>query len=359
MFVISILLKVHRHAIIRSHTIWRKIHTTTTHLSTDGNDFVAPDQLDLIDSHKFCVAHVKRYDRENYLAALCISDPLLRRAVFCLRAFNVELSLVRDSTTNSDRAKIRFHFWSKLIEEIIRRNDTADTSLDKLNAYYNHTPIARELLDIFYLVDLDDDIKRWLTDLIGSRISSKVLGYKAFESLEELELYCSKSNSSIYHLSVISGQQLHNTWFSNYNIVKTAHSVSDNLGIVHGLSNIIRGIPYNASKNCCYIPNDLLRKHNLTNRDFVSKSLDGEKLSPVIKSLAMRCQELMKKVHFESGFMPNYFRELFLPRVAIQSNLNKLTKCNFNITDAKLRKKDELLPLKLWMCSKLHRFPIL
>lgn len=358
MFVMVNLFKAQRLATSGSKIALRNVCSTATRFNVDS-DIITPDRLDLIESHKFCVDHVRKYDRENYLAALCIRDPLLRRAVFCLRAFNVELSLVRDSTTNSDRAKIRFHFWSKLLEEIVRRDQTADPSVDKLNAYFKHTPIARELLDIFYLIDLDDDIKRWLFDLIGSRVSSKVLGYKSFTTLEELELYCSKSNSSIYHLGVISGQQLHNIWYSNYNIVTTAHTVSEDLGIAQGLSNIIRGIPYNASKNCCYVPEDLLRKHDLTSRDFISKNLNGEKISPAVKSLAVRCQEFMKKAHNENRFIPSFFRDLFLPRVTIQSNLNKLKKCNYNIMDERLRKKDELIPLKLWLCSKFHRFPIL
>lgn len=357
MFAIVKLFTIQRFTATSSQIVSRNFGRTATQYNSN-TDIITPDRLDLIESHKFCVAHVRKYDRENYLAALCIRDPLLKRAVFCLRAFNVELSLVRDSTTNSDRAKIRFHFWSKLLEEIFRRDKTADLSLDKLTAYYNHTPIARELLDVFHLISLDDETRKWLSDLIGSRISSKVLGYKSFATLKELELYCSKSNSSIYHLGVISGQQLHNVWFSNYNIVTTAHRVSEDLGIAHGLSNIIRGIPYNASKSCCYVPDDLLKKHNLTSRDFTTKNLDGEKISPVVKSLAIRCQEFMKNAHYENRFIPNFFRDLFLPRVAIQSNLNKLKKCNYNILDQRLMRKDEMLPMKLWLCSKFHRFPI-
>lgn len=312
--------------------------------------------LPISDSYKFCVDHVKKYDRENYLAALCIEDLLSRRAVFCLRAFNVELSLVRDSTTNSDRAKLRFLFWSKLIEEILKR-DSVDSK--KTNAYYNYSPVAKEMIGLFHLIDIDDEITTWLNNLIGARLSSKVLGYKPFQSNAELELYCSKSNSSIYHLSVVAGQQLHNTWFSNYGILTTAHSVAGNLGIAHGLSNVIRGIPYNSTKNCCYIPSDLLKKHNLTNRDFVNKNLDGEKISPVVESMATRCQELMNQVHIENRFLPNYFRHLFLPRVAIQSNLNKLKKCKYNIMDPRLKQRNNLLALKLWLATKCHRLPIL
>lgn len=312
-----------------------------------------------IDSHKYCIEHVKKYDRENYLAAICIKDFRIRRAVFSLRAFNVELSLIRDSTTNSDRAKLRLHFWSRLVDEIIRRNDEQDTNIDKLNAYYNYTPLAKELLDLFHLIDIDQKIKTCLKDLIGARVSAKVLGYQSFKSAQELELYCSKSNSSLYHLSTELSFQLYNIWHTNDDIKPTIGSVAEKLGVAHGLSNIIRGIPYNSTKNCCYIPEDMLLKHKLTKRDFANNNLDGNKIKDVVEELATRCQELLTDSYLEAIDIPNFFRQIFLPRVAIQANLNKLRKCNYNICDVNLKRRNELLPLNIWMASKYYRAPIL
>lgn len=344
-----------------------KIHTRLASgkaSKSSENEIITPDNLEYFESHHYCLAHIRKYDKENYLAALCIKDRLFRRAVVALRAFNVELSLVRDSTTNSDRAKLRLNFWAKLVEEIIRRDRQSENehNLNKLTAYYNYTPIAKELLDLFHLVDIDEDIKERLHDLIGARLSSKVLGYKPFDTLKELELYCFKSNSSIYHIGWNLGLQLHNTWYTNYDILPRIKNISDKLGIAHGISNVIRGIPYNATKNCCYIPKDLLSEHNLTNRDFISstnRKLDPEKISPIVKSLATRCQSLLDEAFQDSRSIPGYFRQLFLPRVSIQINLKKLKKCNYNICDPRLTKKDGLLPLNLWMASKLLRAPIL
>lgn len=312
----------------------------------------------ILDSHSYCLEHVKKHDRENYLAALCIKDAKIRKAVVTLRAFNVELSLIRDSTTNSDRAKLRLHFWSKLVEEIIRRNNEQDSNIDKLNAYYNYTPIAKELLDLFYLIDMDEKLQQFLQDLIGARISSKVLGYKPFESMRELELYCSKSNSSIYHMSSEIALQLHNVWHRNKNMTSAMSSTAENLGIAQGLSNIIRGIPYNSTKNCCYVPKDLLNEHQLTSRDFISKNLDGKKVRGIVEAMSIRCQKLVNDSYMDSSYVPNFFGQIFLPRVAIQSSLNKLKKCNYNICDPLLGRRDNLLPVNLWMASKYFRAPI-
>lgn len=350
------------HGLHLSQHISAAAPTTNNGIPVTGSPTESPillDQLNRIASHQHCVKQVMKYDRENYLAALCIKDNRLKRIVFALRAFNVELALVRDMTTNSDRAKIRFHFWSKLIEEIINRNEQTSPDLDKDIAYYKHTPVAKELLDIFHLVNIDTTIEQYLKDLVGARVSSKVLGYKPFDTLSELELYCTKSNSSLYQLAWRLDHQLHNLWKPRHGLEPEFEKVSYELGIAQGLSNIIRGVPYNSTRNCCYIPKTILEQHQLTNRDFVTKQLDGVKVMPAIKTIATRCQELMNSVHRSMRPMPNHFRHIYLPRVAIQSNLNILKKCNYNICDPRVSKRNELLPLSLKLSSIYFRAPIL
>lgn len=305
----------------------------------------------------YCIHQVKKYDRENYLAALCIRKPSMKRVTFALRAFNVELSLVRDSTTNSDRAKQRFFFWSKLVEEIIRRNDQDDPDVQKASAYYKHAPVAKEMLDVFHMISVTDEIQQWLNDLIGARVSSKVLGYQPFDSMEELELYCSKSNGSLYQLCSTINLQI-----SNHGIAPLPleiRSVSEQLGRAHGISNLLRGIPYNSRNNCCYIPQSVLYQNQMTVRNFIGRNFDSKKVCHIVESLAGRCQELLDQVHLAQGSIPSSMRDLFLPRVAIQSNLKKLRKCNYDVCDSRLALKNGFLPVNLWLASKFHNAPII
>lgn len=318
-----------------------------------------PHEWHKINTHQFCIQNVKKYDRENYLAALCIKDNVLRRIVFALRAFNVELALVRDLTTDSDRAKIRLLFWSKLIDEILKRNKEDIPDISKDLAYYKQTPVAKELLDLFYLVDVDHRIQRQLRNLVGARLSSKVLGYKQFENYEELELYCYTSNSPVYHIAYRLDLQIHNSWHTNEKMNEYLNDMSETLGIVQGLTNVIRGIPYNSTKNCCYIPKDILSEFHLTNRHFVGKKVDGNEIKPVIKKIATIIQEKLDTVHEDNRFIPKYYRGLFLPRVAIQSYLNKLKKCDHNVFDPKVLRRNDLLPLSMKLASIHHRMPIL
>lgn len=335
--------------------------------STDPEDgLILPDDLDRIDGHKFCVSHVRRYDRENFLAALFIKDKLTRRAVFCLRAFNVELALVKDLTTDLQRAKLRFHFWSKLIDEIVRKYKERDIDIAKEKAYYKQTPIAKELLDVFNLVDVEDDIEEHLRNLIGSRVSSKIIGDEPIETMKELELYCLKSNASIYLLSYKLALRLHHTFTTNLAIGEFNDRISNNLGLAHGISNVIRGIPYNAAMQCCYIPKDILSENKLTREDLIILDkvkerpvLDGERIAPVVEALADRCQTLIDSVLADQKRIPDYFRQLYLPRIAIQSYLKRLRKCNYNVCDPRLSVRNGLLPLSMKLATIYHRLPVL
>lgn len=343
-------------------TITRRDESTSPNLLEDK--LTLPDDLEHIDSHKYCVAHVRRFDRENYLAALFIKDKLCRRAVFCLRAFNVELALVKDLTTDSNRAKLRFHFWSKLIDEMIRKNNEKDINVAKEMAYYKQSPVAKELLDIFHLVDIEEDMEEQLRNLIGSRVSSKIMGDEPIENMNELELYCSKSNASIYQLSYKLSLRLHSKFTTGFVISEPNQRICVNLGLAHGLTNVIRGIPYNAAMRCCYIPQDLLSRTRLIREDFMildkvkqKPTLDGEKIAPVVKILSDRCQELLRLVLKDHKDIPDYFRELYLPRMALQSYLKRLRKCNYNVCDPRLHQKNGMLPLSLKLATIYYRLP--
>lgn len=344
--------------------------TTSRHESrppkSDESKLILPSDLEHIDSHKYCVTHVRRFDRENYLAAIFIKDNLCRRAVFCLRAFNVELALVKDLTSDINRAKLRFHFWSKLIDELMRRNNEKDINVAKELAYYKQSPIAKELLDIFHLVNIEEDMEDQLRNLIGSRVSSKIMGDEPIESMDELELYCSKSNASIYQLSYKLSLHLHNKFQAEPLIDEPSKRICVNLGLAHGLANVIRGIPYNAAMRCCYIPKDLLDRTRLTREDFMiidrvkqKPTLDGHKIAPAVTILAHRCQELLKLVVRDQRDLPDYFRELYLPRVAIQSYLKRLRKCNYNVCDPRLHQKNGLLALSMKLATIYYRLPVL
>lgn len=84
----------------------------------------------------------RKFDYENYLASLFIPSNEIRRTAFALRAFNVDLSQIRDLTKTDNLAQIRFQFWSDIIDDIYKNKNHFDESSDKT---YKNFPVAAEL----------------------------------------------------------------------------------------------------------------------------------------------------------------------------------------------------------------------
>ena len=94
----------------------------------------------LIISSANCLISDRKYDFENYLSTILLKSPLIRRNAFAIRAFNAELSQIRDITSTQVMAQIRLHYWSDLIDEIFA-NHSMVVDINQ--------PIAYELQKVF------------------------------------------------------------------------------------------------------------------------------------------------------------------------------------------------------------------
>ncbi|XP_035679085.1 NADH dehydrogenase (ubiquinone) complex I, assembly factor 6-like [Branchiostoma floridae] len=68
---------------------------------------------------QYCMDLVRKHDYENYLCVLLLPSTA-HQAAFAVRAFNVELALVRDSVTDKNIGKMRMQFWKDTLSDIYR-----------------------------------------------------------------------------------------------------------------------------------------------------------------------------------------------------------------------------------------------
>jgi NADH dehydrogenase [ubiquinone] 1 alpha subcomplex assembly factor 6 len=73
----------------------------------------------IYDSNKYCVELVKRWDYDNYLVGLLFPQKF-RDSFFAVRAFNVEIALLKDQLSRNSFhvGKIRFQFWRDILNSI-------------------------------------------------------------------------------------------------------------------------------------------------------------------------------------------------------------------------------------------------
>ena len=101
----------------------------------------------------YCVSLVKLHDFDSYLSGLLLPRSC-RSSYFAIRAFHVELALIKDQARrNTLTGRVRFQFWRDILAEtFVPRNERhvvpgeTFTALDKkANIQLQKTPVAMAL----------------------------------------------------------------------------------------------------------------------------------------------------------------------------------------------------------------------
>ncbi|CAK9807401.1 NADH dehydrogenase (ubiquinone) complex I, assembly factor 6 [Anthophora plagiata] len=269
----------------------------------------------------YCLELVRKHDYENFLCTLFLSYET-RAVAFAIRAFNVEVAQVRDQVNDYKIGEMRLKFW-----------------IDALNNIYKgsspQNPIMLELHEILQKYSLS---KHYFKRLIDIR-SEKLCDY-SFNDMTAIERYAEYSNSSIYYLLL----EAHGV--TNIN----ADHAASHMGKAHGIINLIRSVRYNAAKRINMLPQDILMKYGVST-EAVLQGQSSKELQNVIYDVASYA-----KLHLDTviSLKSNLGKEtslIFLPIICLQKYLEELRRVDFNIFDAKLYRKDNLLPLYLFWKS--------
>ena len=282
-----------------------------------------------------------------------------------MRAFNVELAQIRDSTSHPTIAQMRIEFWSNVIDEIYNENNK--------NAFsYRGQPIAWEiksvnfvlLIIIFFIIyfifffsfqiyksDENKLSKHWFKKLINSRVDVCVNDFP-FNSIQDLENYAESSVSPVYYLLIEYmnfSQQL-----SPAKRIQLDH-IASHTGKAQGIVNMLRGIPFNAKANRCYVPNDLLVKHKISHEDFL-RGKQSQNMNDVCYDIACMAKQHTEQAEQLIKQISSNEKLLFLPLYNIRKYLLQLEKYYFNVFHSKLSLRRGMLPLNLWFQSIKIRF---
>ncbi|XP_017886003.1 NADH dehydrogenase (ubiquinone) complex I, assembly factor 6 [Ceratina calcarata] len=269
----------------------------------------------------YCSELVRKNDYENFLCTLLLS-PEIRAAAFAIRAFNVEVAQVKDQVSNHMIGEMRLKFW----------NDALN------NTYKGNPPQSPVMLELHRILQKHSLSKHYFKRLIDIRLEK--LHEYLFHDIAEIERYAEYSNSSIYYLLL----QAH-----GINDMNADHAAS-HLGKAHGIVNLVRSVPYNAMKRVNMLPQDILMKHSVST-EAVLQGSSSKNLENVIYDVAS-----CGKLHLDAAIslkskVEKKGKTIFLPIICLQKYFDELRKADFNIFDARLQRKDNLLPLHLYWKS--------
>ncbi|XP_064466482.1 NADH dehydrogenase (ubiquinone) complex I, assembly factor 6-like [Ornithodoros turicata] len=272
----------------------------------------------------YCMDILKKYDYENFLCCLLLPKDI-RRSAISIRAFNVELSQIRDLVSKPEIGRMRIQFWRDALENI-----------------YNESPPQQPVaMELALAVQSKRLSKHWLNRMIDSR--EDLITDRPHTTLQNAEDYAERSiSSTLYLILQASGIQ----------DVQCDH-VASHVGRLQGLTNLIRGVPFNASRGRVYLPIETMAKHKVSQEAVAQGKGDVKEVIYEIASAAHQHLETARSLQHK---VPLSLRTVFLPAVSSDKYLQRLRLADFNVFDARLQQRNHTLPLALWTHKFFKRY---
>ncbi|XP_074603449.1 NADH dehydrogenase (ubiquinone) complex I, assembly factor 6 homolog sicily isoform X2 [Brevipalpus obovatus] len=294
---------------------------------------------------QYTIHTLRKGDFDHFWCTVFLANDFPKRVIAAIRAFNLEISRVRDRASQDHLAKIRLQFWYDAIEKIYTQPEAIIESGE---------PVLQEIKSCNEIVG-GKMSKRWFLRMIEARQSHFGLADFPFNTLNEYESYCESTHCSANYLINEALVHYHRDLAPEKVLLKLDH-MGNHLGKAQGLANLVRGITFNAKNNRCYIPSEMLIKHNVTHQDFLRQN-NLEKIRDVCFDLSSKSHQHLSKAKDltrDASLRPYY--ATFLPIFVVQRFLTKLQKNNFNIFRPTWGQADLFLPLNLLFRTKFSRF---
>ena len=269
----------------------------------------------------YCVDLVKKHDYENYLCLLLLPVEI-RLVGMVIRAFNVELATIGDSTTELKTSRMRIDFWRKNLER----------------TFDGHPPAHPVTVSLALCLQKQMLSKYWFHRLIDIR--ERYLNNTAFMSLTDAEEYGEYSVSPIFYL-MLETLKINNATVN--------HAVS-HLGKMCSLITLIRSVPYFIRRRQVILPAELCVKHSVSHEDIICNR-NKEGVREVIYDTASQAHVHLEHFKKLESDIPKSCRRIFLPSVTCEFYLKHLQRINFNVYDPNFNRRHGMLPLKLFFAS--------
>lgn len=249
--------------------------------------------------------------------------PEQRKAITAVYAFCREVDDIVDECSEENIARIKLQWWRDTIRDTFTGNPQHPVQLALVPAKDNFD------LPLEYFLELIDGMEM---DLDRNR----------YTNFDELSLYC-------YRVAGVVGLLAAKIFgYKNESVLEYAK----NLGTAFQLTNILRDVREDASRNRIYIPRDELKQFEVSEDDILNY-----KFTDSVKKLLQFQSERAKQYYEKAfGYLPEqdrYTQRSGLIMAAIYLHtLKAIEKDDFRVLDGKI----SLTPInKLWLAWKTAR----
>ncbi|KAJ6005961.1 hypothetical protein N7451_003905 [Penicillium sp. IBT 35674x] len=244
-------------------------------------------------AHKYCVALLSKYDRPSYTLSSFI-PPHARSFYLALRALNVSLSLIPETTSSPTIGLMRLQFWRDSVAKILAGNPPKEPVAILLSS---------AISELHQRTEGQARIsKGWLTRLINAR--EQTLTNDPYTNIAALESYAESTYSTLMYLTL---QALPMTSV-------TADHVASHIGKAVGIAAVLRGLPLvafptpqpqsptgggsaslglsgGARQGAVMLPLDIMAKAGVKEEEVLRRGAEAEGLRDAVFEVATRASD--------------------------------------------------------------------
>ncbi|KAF2627457.1 hypothetical protein BU25DRAFT_411063 [Macroventuria anomochaeta] len=365
----------------------RRIHTISTpqrrriQTSQCFTDAPRPSQAEVARARAYCANLVRTYDTPSHVLQSFIPQSS-RDAYLAIRAFNVDVARVADTTSTPTIGMMRMQFWRDAVTKALSGSPPKEPvaillahAAEDLHARTN----GRSRMS-----------KNWFHRIINAR--EQYLGNPPYPTLQLLESYAENTYSTLLYLTLSSLPQAS---------ITTDH-IASHIGKATGIAAVLRGVPLIAfpqpqpggtaghitgqsgpAQGAVLLPLDVMAEANLQEEHVFRMGGEAPGLKDAVFAVATRAndhlitaREMLAKLRSE-GTLGHEFEHqgdeehqygaeqlsagkeqqlneveqafgVFMSSISTQSWLDRLQKADFDLFDPSLRKNDWKLPAKAY-----------
>eukprot|EP00871_Galdieria_phlegrea_P004524 jgi/Galph1/5072/GphlegSOOS_G3727.1 len=260
-------------------------------------------------SYGYCLNMLRQYDHDQFLINL-LQPKQHRRAHAAIRAFNIELTRIRQVVTNEDLGYLRIAFFREAIEKV-----------------YAGVPDKQPVLDLLTETVMNYAIsKKWLEQLLTAREAD--LSVPNPQTIEDLESFAEATQSSLLYAYLET--------FGKENLeIPQVQQAASHLGQSLGLTILIRGTRHHIQSRQCYFPRQWTRQYAVD----LSHLFQGnwnESTGSIVQLMTNRAKFHLEQSRKLSSSIPSQLFSAFLSASIVDVYLRKVEKYHFDALNDRL-----------------------
>lgn len=277
------------------------------------------------DPNAYCSDLIRKRDYEAYLVSHFWPREI-RAHYIALRAFYVELASVQEAVSNPTIGRMRMQFWRDAIKGISDGRPPRH-------------PIALAVHDACRHADIPTYHLKRIVDARDAELHTPT-----HLTVDSLTAHAESTASTFLYLLLS---------LLNLSASSTLSHAASHLGVAHGVTTLLRALPYHASQGRMVIPAEITARHGVNHEEVFRKGGHAKGVEDAVFDFAtvandnlLTCVEMFK--HGGDAVVPGKARPAFLSGVPTRLYLERLEGVNFDAFHPSLQVRDWKLPWRIW-----------